>query len=792
MKKHWNWKQKIKKGFIISCLFTAGLILAPSAVSAATQLTVGGSTVNVRGGPDTNTAIVASVHKGEQFTALDQRGDWYKIKVGNAEGWIAGWLVQAKTVADTPTSYAVVKSNSINVRGGPGTSHTVVSQVNANTKLPVLELSGDWVKVQLPGGGAGWVAGWLVQIQKSGDQPTPAQQVPSAGQADQSSSQPGSQNNTVQVKQATITASTVNVRSGPGTSNGIVAKVNQGEKYTVTEVNGQWLKISLPGGKAGWIAAWLAGVSEVAINQPAAHTGDNNTGPPAQTQPSASSNTVATGGVKIKQATITATAVNVRSGPGTSNSTIAKVNQGEKYTVTEVNGQWLKISLPGGKAGWIAAWLAGVSEVAAAQPNAPSQGSSSGSGGTGNTGNGDNSDNTGINDTGNVQVVINDNDVNLRGGPGTQHNIVAQVSRGARLGVLERTGDWYKVSLEGGVIGWVAGWMVDIEQAEASPAPGDPPVETEDTDQSDKINPGTSLNLEKIEVKQENNHTLVSIKAAGELNYDMFLLTNPQRLVIDLKNTNIGDLPENVTVNTEAVAQMRTGLFGTDPPAVRVVLDLKKAVVSVDKLSSDRQQLDLDIYVPELGEFLQGRVIAIDPGHGGSDPGAIGPTGLQEKDVNLDISLKLAQLLNENGARVVLTRSDDRFVDLYERTAIAQREGAEVFLSIHSNANASRDKNGTSTYYRRDTGEFPPGIDQADNRRLAGAVQSELLRTLGRRSLGVLQSNFVVLRTSTVPAVLAEVAFISNPEEEQMLRQETVRAKVAEALALALNNYFAP
>ncbi|WP_166511131.1 SH3 domain-containing protein [Desulfallas thermosapovorans] len=674
------------------------MFLLLSGASAATKLTVTGSTVNVRGGPDTSTNIISSVHKGEQFTAIDKRGDWYKIKVGGLEGWIAGWLVQAKTEADTPTGYAVVKSNSVNVRNGPGTSHKVLNRVNTGTKLPVLKVSGDWLKVQLPDGGTGWIAGWLVQVQQSAEQQAASQQTPAKGQSNNQTSGPSeNQTGIAKVKQATVTGDIVNVRSGPGTSNDIVAKVNKGSKYTVDEVNGQWLKINLTDGKSGWIAGWLASVSEVPKSSPVIPTQDGN------------------GDVSIKDAD---------------------------------NGNGNSIDAGG-------------------------------------TGTGNNS---------NVQLVINNSNVNInvRGGPGIQHNVVGQVSRGQRLGVLDRTGDWYKVSLEGGVVGWIAGWLVDIEQAEASPSPGDPPVETEDTDQSDANNPGAPVNLKRIEINQKNDHTLVSIKAAGELNYDMFLLANPQRLVIDLKNTNIGDLPDKSLVNTKAVNQMRIGLFAEDPPVVRVVFDLNQAVVSVDKLSEDRRQLDLDIYVPKVGEFLQGRVIAIDPGHGGSDPGAIGPTGLQEKDVTLDIALKLAQLLNENGARVVLTRSDDRSVDLYQRTAIAQREGADVFLSIHINANVSRDKNGTSTYYRRDTGDFPPGVDQADNRRLAGAVQSELLRALGRRSLGVLQSNFVVLRTSPVPAALAEVAFVSNPEEEQMLRQEIVRAKVAEALAIALNNYFAP
>lgn len=360
------------------------------------------------------------------------------------------------------------------------------------------------------------------------------------------------------------------------------------------------------------------------------------------------------------------------------------------------------------------------------------------------------------------------------------------------MGILERTGDWYKVRLDGGITGWVAGWLVNVEKAEASPAPGDPPVETGDTDRSNQQQPGDAVKLEQVEVNNKDGHTLVTLKASGELNYDMFLLTSPERLVIDLKNIEPGDLPETIPVDTDVVERIRTGLTSKEPPVLRMAFDLKGSVVSVDKLSADRRQLDLDIYIPAFGSFLKDRVIAIDPGHGGSDPGAIGPSGLQEKDVTLDIALKLAQMLSEHGAKTVLTRTSDKYVDLYERTDIARANGAEVFLSIHINANSSPNANGTSTYYRRDTGDLAPGVNQEDNRRLAGIIQAEILKELGRRSLGVLQANFVVLRTSPVPAVLVEVAFISNPEEEQMLRQDTVRTKIAEALVRGLNNYFSP
>ncbi len=397
------------------------------------------------------------------------------------------------------------------------------------------------------------------------------------------------------------------------------------------------------------------------------------------------------------------------------------------------------------------------------------------------------------NNNGTAVAVVNGNEVNIRLGPGTGHNVITQVSRGQRVGVLERSGDWAKVQLDGGAIGWVAGWMLNIDTAEASPSPGDPPVQTPDTDQTGEPDqPAEPVQLEQIEIHEEDGHTYVELKAQGPLSYDMFMLTGPERLVVDLKNVNVTDLPEKIEVNSEAVSRLRTGWMSQDPPVMRLVFDLKGTVANLDKLSDDRTKLNLDIFIPQPGSFLNGRVIALDAGHGGSDPGATGPTGLKEKEVNLDIALRLQKILTEHGAKVVMTRTSDSFVDLYERTAIAERNRAEVFLSIHSNANPSHDKNGTSTYYRRDTGELAPGVSQADNRRLASLVQSELLRTLGRRSLGVLQSNFVVLRTSPVPAALVEVAFLSNYEEEQMLRQDAVRQKVAESLAQSLNSYFAP
>ena len=283
---------------------------------------------------------------------------------------------------------------------------------------------------------------------------------------------------------------------------------------------------------------------------------------------------------------------------------------------------------------------------------------------------------------------------------------------------------------------------------------------------------------------------MVNIAATAAMEHNIFTLTGPDRLVVDLIGVKPGDIPEELDVSSKLVSRLRTGWFDKNPNTVRLVFDVKDSVLFSAQPSNDDRELAIEMYVPELGDFLRNKVIAIDPGHGGSEPGTHGSTGIAEKYVNLDVALLTAHLLRQNGARVVLTRSEDIFVGLEERTDIARRAEADIFVSIHMNANPVTSKSGTSTYYRRDdiTGL---GVSQADNLSLAQQVQNELLKSLGRRNLGVKQANFVVLRTAVMPAVLAEVSFLSNPEEEKLLMTDSYKAKAAEGITKGIVNYFA-
>lgn len=169
--------------------------------------------------------------------------------------------------------------------------------------------------------------------------------------------------------------------------------------------------------------------------------------------------------------------------------------------------------------------------------------------------------------------------------------------------------------------------------------------------------------------------------------------------------------------------------------------------------------------------------IVIDPGHGGSDPGAVGPNGLKEAHVNLAIALKVAEKLRKTGVEVKLTRSSDVFIDLQPRCDIANSFGADYFVSIHCNSAGTPEAKGTETYCYKFGGQ---------GEILAKAIQTELIAATGRANRGVKTANYYVLRRTNMPAVLTELAFISNPEEERLLADPAYQEKCAAAIAKAI------
>ncbi|HZU27224.1 MAG TPA: N-acetylmuramoyl-L-alanine amidase [Bryobacteraceae bacterium] len=215
--------------------------------------------------------------------------------------------------------------------------------------------------------------------------------------------------------------------------------------------------------------------------------------------------------------------------------------------------------------------------------------------------------------------------------------------------------------------------------------------------------------------------------------------------------------------------------------------------------------------------------ILIDAGHGGRDTGTVGPTGLMEKDLVLDIAHRLGDLISRRvGARVLYTRSDDTFVPLEERTRIANEAHADLFVSIHANSSPLPSTMGVETYYPNvtvskgamDVAERENGTARLsmfdlqglirnmaladkvnESRDLATNVQTALyagsLRTGRTRDRGVRKAPFIVLLGAEMPSILAEIGFISNAEEEQSLREPSQRQRLAEALCAGVEKYAA-
>ncbi len=166
--------------------------------------------------------------------------------------------------------------------------------------------------------------------------------------------------------------------------------------------------------------------------------------------------------------------------------------------------------------------------------------------------------------------------------------------------------------------------------------------------------------------------------------------------------------------------------------------------------------------------------IFIDPGHGGKNPGAIGPNGLHEADVNLDIGLKLGRILTNWGYDINYSRVTDKTVTLSERARLANEWNANYFVSIHCNSNVNPNATGTSTYFFR-----PKTISE----NFAQTVNNNLVRQIELKDLGIFSANFAVLRLTKMPAILVETAFISNAYEASLLATNAFRQNCAIGIA---------
>ncbi|WP_308641806.1 MULTISPECIES: N-acetylmuramoyl-L-alanine amidase family protein [Paenibacillus] len=284
-------------------------------------------------------------------------------------------------------------------------------------------------------------------------------------------------------------------------------------------------------------------------------------------------------------------------------------------------------------------------------------------------------------------------------------------------------------------------------------------------------------------------------------------MDSPNRIVIDLPNSDFGggfaqgqsasagQIQTLAVENNDKVSQIRYSQYSTDPSSIRIVIDLNNKQ-NYEVFNEGDGLLIVDL-TPDNGTkptpptSTEGttqpgsavgnsgkKVVVIDAGHGYQDPGAVGSVST-EKALNLAVALKVEAILKQDpNIDVVLTRSDDTFLELKQRVKVAEKLNADLFVSIHANSSSSSAASGTETYYQR-----------SNSKKLAQTIHKYLVAATGFKNRGVQYGNFHVIRETTMPAVLLEVGFISNKSEESKMNDASRQQAVAEGVVKGIKEY---
>lgn len=482
--------------------------------------------------------------------------------------------------------------------------------------------------------------------------------------------------------------------------------------------------------------------------------------------------------------------VNIRSGPDQSFGVLGKVKEQDVLKAESFCNGWYKVDYRG-QAGWIAGWLVQGHASPPLKPDEPGvpeePHNPNNPGNPGAPNKPDYPDEAG--EPGTLQIEVLPGEAALKvcllAGPDTDYSWEEREASNRLLVTVpevdslksSRNLNVEQAGLEE-ITSRLAGDEAVVEfQFAASPVAPAYSVEERAPGRLEVVVPHQLLALD---VEETDELVYVHLQATAPFSCEAFRLRNPQRIVMDFPNLrlNPGLAGWEEGFVTPFLQSLRLGQFS--PEVVRLVADLDAATSYEIIPGAENSALTIKLQKATV----QGKRVCLDPGHGGSDPGAVGPTGLREKDVNLAIALQTAELLRAAGMEVMMTREGDYYVDLSTRAVMANDSGAAIFVSIHSNAALNNPAaNGTSTYTY-------DGWQKEERAYLSGLLQEELVNALGLRNIGIFKENFAVLRNTQMPAALVEVAFISNPAEEQRLADWDFQRRAADALAQAITRYF--
>jgi N-acetylmuramoyl-L-alanine amidase len=351
--------------------------------------------------------------------------------------------------------------------------------------------------------------------------------------------------------------------------------------------------------------------------------------------------------------------------------------------------------------------------------------------------------------------------------------------------------------------------------------------------------PAIAVDVRAVRLWAGPDSTRVVVDLSGRAQHSLLVLHNPERVVLDVSGARLGRGAGKPPAGVGAVKQVRMSRNAAG--SLRLVLDLARPIQAKSFLSTPNAhygyrlvidlgvsaRVDQPIKVKHAPTDARDLIIAIDAGHGGEDPGAIGKNGTREKDVVLAIARELALKINEEpGMRSILTRNGDYFVPLRDRMRRARAQQADLFVSIHADAAHDRSVDGSSVYIlsqrgatdeasrwlaeRENASDLIGGVSLDDKDDVLASVLLDLSQSASLnasqvaaervlhqliqageiRKHEVQQARFMVLKSPDIPSMLVETAYISNPQEEQRLRTPAHQAKLADAIRRGVHDYF--
>ncbi len=352
--------------------------------------------------------------------------------------------------------------------------------------------------------------------------------------------------------------------------------------------------------------------------------------------------------------------------------------------------------------------------------------------------------------------------------------------------------------------------------------------------------PAWSVEVHDVRLWRAPDHTRIVFDLNGPADHKLIVLKNPSRIVLDVENASITASVSDLKLDGTPVQLVRTGIREGDD--LRVVLELSSVVsprsffLKAGEQTGDRLVLDLYDKAPQQQAVIiksvqhsdkRDIIIAIDAGHGGEDPGAIGPNRRREKDVVLAIAKELNTLLRaDKGFHPTLIRSGDYYVSLRGRRDLARQRQADLFVSIHADAFKRKEARGASVYalstqgatstaarylaQRENESDLVGGVSLSDKDDLLAGVLADLSMTstldnslkLGSKVLrhvdtvarlhknSVEQAGFAVLKSPDIPSILVETGFISNPNESKLLSTRAYQKKMARAIHAGIREWF--